>query len=77
MPQFFFSKVSLLKILQGICSLTYNIIPSAFPVQSSVNGTDYLGGLKSSADYLGTQNWLTGNVLSIFLLEISNTSILF
>ena len=37
-----FSKVELLNILEGICSLTYNM-PPPFPVQSNLNGTEYPG----------------------------------
>ena len=62
-----FLKVNLLNILRGICSLTYNIMPPPFPVQSIMNGTEYPG----------TQNRLIRNVLSIFVSGISNTSILF
>ena len=51
-----FSKLNLLNILQGICFLTYNIIPPPFPVRSSLHDTEYPG----------TQNWLTGNCQFLF-----------
>ena len=35
------SKVNLINILQGICSLICNIIPPLFPVRSGQNGTEY------------------------------------